>query len=109
MDKLKRAIECIKKYDPEKIILFGSYARGEIDEYSDMDFVVIKKTDKRFLERLIEVTKLIDSDLGRVDVFVYTPEEFEDMIKTANPFILQVLKEGKVVYESEKENQNTAK
>ena len=37
MDKVQRAIECLKKYDPEKIIIFGSYERGEIDEYSDMD------------------------------------------------------------------------
>ncbi|CUS81594.1 hypothetical protein JGI10_00661 [Candidatus Kryptonium thompsonii] len=109
MDKLKRAIECIKKYNPEKIILFSSYACGEVDEYSNMNFVVIKRTDKRFLERLIEVVKFIDNDLGHVNIFVYTPEEFEDMIKTANPFILQALKEGKVVYELEKENQNTVK
>jgi len=103
MDKVERAIECIKKYDPEKIIVFGSYARGEIDEYSDLDFVVIKKTDKRFLERLIEVAKLIDTDLGKVDVFVYTPEEFRMMVKDGNPFIENVLKEGKVVYESKQE------
>lgn len=101
MDKLSRAIECMKKYEPEKIILFGSYAREEIDEYSDMDFVVIKKTDKRFLERMIEVAKLLDSDLGQVDVFVYTPEEFEDMVKSENPFMKEVFKDGKVVYESE--------
>lgn len=101
MDKLSRAIECLKKYGPEKIILFGSYARGEIDEYSDMDFVVIKKTGKRFLERLIEVAKLIDNDLGQVDVLVYTPEEFADMVKSENPFMKEVLKDGKVVYESE--------
>ena len=69
MDKLKRAIECIKKYNPEKIILFSSYACGEIDEYSNMNFVVIKRTDKRFLERLIEVVKFIDNDLGHVNIF----------------------------------------
>ncbi|MDZ7262577.1 MAG: nucleotidyltransferase domain-containing protein [candidate division KSB1 bacterium] len=49
MNKLDRVIECLKRYEPEKIILFGSYARGEVDESSDVDFVVIKKTDKRFL------------------------------------------------------------
>jgi len=99
MDKFNQAIECIKKYNPEKIILFGSYARGEIDEYSDLDFVVIKKTKKRFLERLIEVAKLIDNDLGQVDVFVYTPKEFQRMIEWENPFIENVLKEGRVIYE----------
>lgn len=101
MNRIERVIECIKRYEPEKIILFGSYIRGEADEYSDLDFVVIKKTDKRFLERLIEVAKFIDNELGQVDVFVYTPEEFQRMIEWENPFIEQVLKEGRVVYEKE--------
>ena len=98
---MKTVLERLKEYQPDKIILFGSYARGESDEYSDLDFVVIKKkTGKRFLERLIEVAKLIDNDLGNVDVFVYTPEEFERMIEWENPFIERVLKEGRVLYEN---------
>ena len=39
-------IEDLKKYEPEKIILFGSFARGEIDEYSDIDLVIIKNEKK---------------------------------------------------------------
>ena len=97
--RIKRVVECIKRYNPEKIIIFGSYVRGEMDEYSDLDFVVIKKTKQRFIKRLIEVAELIDNDLGQVDVFVYTPEEFQRMIEWENPFIEQVLKEGKVLYE----------
>jgi predicted nucleotidyltransferase len=101
MSKVERAVACIKRYNPEKIVIFGSYVRGEMNEYSDLDFVVIKKTKKRFIQRLIEVAKLIDLDLGKVDVFVYTPEEFERMIEWENPFIERVLKEGRVLYEKE--------
>lgn len=101
MDRFERALEGIMRYKPEKIIVFGSYVRGDTDEYSDLDFVVIKKTEKRFLERLIEVAKLIDSELGKVDVFVYTPEEFQEMIEREDPFIEQVLKEGRVIYQKE--------
>ncbi|MEW6686298.1 MAG: nucleotidyltransferase domain-containing protein [Candidatus Edwardsbacteria bacterium] len=99
MNKIERVVECIKKYNPEKIIIFGSYVCGGMDEYSDLDFVVIKKTKKRFIERLIEVLKLIDLDLGRVDVFVYTPEEFQKMIEYESFFLENVLKEGKILYE----------
>ncbi|NWG32626.1 MAG: nucleotidyltransferase domain-containing protein [Rhodocyclaceae bacterium] len=99
MDRIKKVVECIKRYNPEKIILFGSYARGEMDEYSDLDFVVIKKTQKRFIRRLIDVAQLIDSELGKVDVFVYTPQEFKRMIEGKSAFIEQILKEGKVLYE----------
>ena len=45
------------------------------------------------------MAKLIDNDLGQVDVLVYTPEEFQRMIEWENPFIENVLKEGKIVYE----------
>jgi len=100
MNRIERIVECLKKYEPEKIILFGSYIRGEADELSDLDFVVIKKTKKRFIRRLIEAAKLIDNNLGKVDIFVYTPEEFKRMVEDENPFIEQVLKEGKVVYEA---------
>ena len=101
MDKVDKVVKCLTQYEPEKIIIFGSYVRDEMDEYSDLDFVVIKKTEKRFIERLIEVARLIDLDLdlGKVDVFVYTPEEFERMIEWENPFIERVLKEGRVLYE----------
>jgi predicted nucleotidyltransferase len=102
VDKFNRVIECLKHYNPEKIIVFGSYARGEGDEYSDLDFVVIKKTEERFIERLIEVAKLIDNNLGKVDVFVYTPEEFQRMVEQDNPFIGNVIREGKIVYEYHK-------
>lgn len=99
MDKFEQIVECIKRYNPEKIIVFGSWVRGEMDEYSDIDFVVIKNTKKRFLIRLIEVAKLIDTKLGPVDVFVYTPEEFQTMVQRKIPFIENVVKEGRIIYE----------
>ena len=100
-------LNCLRPYDPEKVIVFGSYARGDIDEYSDIDLVIIKKTKKRFLQRLIEVAKLIDNELGNVDVLVYTPAEFERMIEYENSFIETVLKEGKIIYEKNKRRSRT--
>jgi predicted nucleotidyltransferase len=98
MDKIQKIVECLKRYEPEKVIVFGSFARGEADEQSDVDLVVIKQTDKRFLERLLEVAKLLDNDLGKVDVFVYTREEFEEMRRRQNPFIAKVITEGRTIY-----------
>lgn len=99
MEKIERLIECLKKYDPEKIILFGSVARKEADELSDIDLVIIKDTEKRFIERIVEVAELIEDELGVVDVFVYTPEEFQRMVESKNLFIENVLKEGIVLHE----------
>ena len=98
MDKVQRVVECLKRYDPEQIIIFGSCARGDADEQSDVDVVVIKQTDARFLDRLLEVAKFLDNDLGKVDVFVYTREEFEEMRQRENPFIEKVVTEGRIIY-----------
>ncbi len=98
--KIAQLIEDLKPYNPEKIILFGSAAREDSDEYSDMDVVVIKKTNKRFLERLIETAEMIRPSLGPIDVFVYTPEEFGRMKEWDSPFIEEVLKEGRIIYET---------
>ena len=99
MDKLETVLEMLKKYHPEKIILFGSYGTEDEDEYSDLDFVVIKNTRKRFLERLIDASQIIGPDIDKVDVFVYTPEEWKRVVEGENPFAQEVLKKGKIVYE----------
>lgn len=98
-EKLNSVITDLRRYNPEKIILFGSAARNDTDQYSDLDMVIVKKTKKRFLERLVEVSKLIRKELFPLDIFVYTPEEFKSMQEEENPFIEQVLKEGRVIYE----------
>ena len=49
LDKLVRLLQ---RYEPDQIILFGSRARGRSDMYSDYDVIVIKRTDRPFLERL---------------------------------------------------------
>ena len=86
----------LEQYGPiEKIILFGSQARGDSDEFSDLDLILIKETAKRFLERLIEVPLLPI----HADVFVYTPEEFERMKESENPFLMSALESAKVIYE----------
>ena len=96
--RLKALITNLKAYQPEKIILFGSSARGEEDEHSDIDLVIIKKTQDRFLQRLKKAALLIKEPIP-VDLFVYTLEEFAQMLDDENPFVQIVIKEGRVIYE----------
>src|SRR3989449_10139875 len=77
----------IREHEPEKLILFGSAAQGEIHEWSDLDLVVIKRTDKPLLERIEEVLRLVRPKVG-LDVLVYTPEEMEDLIAERRFFLL---------------------
>jgi len=97
--KLHWLVEDLKKYQPEKIILFGSAVRGEMDAYSDLDVAVIKETTTPFVQRGIDAVKMLRSGLGPIDLFVYTPEEFQRMKENENPFIERILEEGRVLYE----------
>jgi len=86
-----------EKYNPEKIILFGSFAYGKPRENSDVDLIVIKKTKERFTQRLIKIAGAISSFLG-TDILVYTPEEWQQAIEEENYFIKEVAQKGKVLY-----------
>ncbi len=94
-------LKLIAEYQPEKIILYGSTASGDVHEWSDLDLVVIKETDVPFIRRGVEVAQLCPSPVG-TQYLVYTPEEFEQMIAEDNIFIVdEVIGKGKVLYERE--------
>jgi predicted nucleotidyltransferase len=90
-----------QQYRIEKAILFGSFAREENTSRSDVDLILIKKTNQRFFERydniLVDLNKAIP-DYG-LDVLIYTPEELQHIAE--RPFIAQALRDGKVLYESQ--------
>ena len=96
--KIDQVVADLMGYEPERIILFGSAARGETDEYSDIDLIVIKETDRRFIQRLVDISAFISPYIS-VDVFVYTPGEIKAMVEDGNPFIEEALKDGKILYE----------
>ena len=97
--ELKRIVDIVvREYLPEKIILFGSLAKGKINEGSDIDLFIIKDTARRAIERSVELARLTRPKVG-VDFFVYTPSELNYFIKEKYSFIQEVLKEGKIVYE----------
>ena len=76
---LKDFIEKLrKKFKPEKLLLFGSRARGDYLKNSDWDILVVSKEFRNysFRERIIKVYELIDKPLN-VEVLCYTPEEFK--------------------------------
>jgi len=96
---VKRFINLIiKKFNLKKIIIFGSFARGDYHKGSDLDLIIVGEFKERFIDRIGKIIELNDSDL-EIDVMVYTEEEFQKMIKERRPFIEQVLDEGIVVYE----------
>ena len=94
---LDEIVRLLKGYDPERIILFGSRARGDADEYSDYDLIVIKRTERPFLERLRDMVPYLVAFKRTAEILVYTPEEFEQMGKVGFGWLVH--QEGVVLYE----------
>ncbi len=88
----------IRSYRPRRIIVFGSFARGDIHEGSDLDLVITKNTKEKFLRGMDAVLDLCDGEIA-VEPLVYTEAEFKRMLEEGNDFLETVCKEGKVVYE----------
>jgi predicted nucleotidyltransferase len=89
----------VEGYDPEKIIIFGSYARGDWTEDSDLDLLVVKETDERPFERIGAVSSLCWPRKLAMDVLVKTPEEIETNLQERELFTRTVMREGVVVHD----------
>lgn len=88
--------QIVEGYDPDKIILFGSFAEGKPHQWSDYDLFIVKDTKEQFHDRIVKVYRQIRQYPSRgVDVLVYTPEE----LKEPNYFVHTVLSQGKILYE----------
>ena len=88
----------IKHFNPEKIILFGSLPNQAVHEWSDVDLVIIQKTDLPFVKRIRQALLLLQPKVG-VDLLIYTPEEFEQMSNERRFVREEIIKKGKVIYE----------
>jgi predicted nucleotidyltransferase len=82
----------------ERVILFGSYARGDATEQSDVDLMIIAKSNLPRFKRSRELYKLLRPHPFAMDIVVYTPHEVEKGKKTKVSFVSTVLKEGKTLY-----------
>jgi predicted nucleotidyltransferase len=96
----KITAQIVKKYKPDKIILFGSVARGKTRPDSDIDMLIIKKKPrKKFIHRIGDVLDITDST--RIEPLVYTPQEVKKRLAIKDFFIQEILDEGKVLYEKD--------
>lgn len=94
---IDQILSAVKKYNPEKVILFGSQADGTANKNSDYDIAIIKDTNKPYRERLIEVRKIVRTTTP-IDFFVFNRNEI-NKYKDINPMIGEIMTRGKVLYE----------
>lgn len=89
-------IDPLKKINPEKIILFGSYAYGVPTANSDIDLLVIIKTKDSFHQRIQKIRPLLPKNKA-IDLIVLTPEEYQQT-KLSNPLVREIVEKGKIMY-----------
>lgn len=95
------AEEIRREYAPEQIILFGSYAYGHPTRDSDVDLLIVKDTDKRRVDRFVEVSRILFRlDIGiPVEPHIYTPGELRERLSLGDPFISEILQKGVKLYD----------
>ena len=99
-ERLQEAISrIVEALDPERIILFGSYASGQPDENSDIDLLVIMETAKRPAGRIVAVSRTLSPRPFPVDIIVRTPEELDRDLKRVDPFMRDLVERGRTLYE----------
>ena len=100
-EQINEIIKLIEKnFNPQKIILFGSYANGTPTEESDLDLLIIKDSDLPARLQNRNVRKILSGLKVPVDVIVKTAEEFDSYKDIIGTISYPANKFGKVIYES---------
>lgn len=91
----------VRHFHPRRIILFGSHARGDVSEDdvsedSDLDLLIEMETDKRPVDRVMEVDSKLKAHTAAMDILVYTPEEMREHREWS--FFKTLEREGKLLY-----------
>ena len=95
-DVVRRIVE---KFHPQKIILFGSYARGNPRAESDVDLLVIMPTPAQETRQSLEIRRYLNV-MFALDLIVSSPERLRQRIEWGDSFLQEITSQGKVLYES---------
>lgn len=90
----------VREIQPEKIILYGSYARGDFHKDSDLDLFIVKESEEssRLLRRKVDA--LLRGRRFSADIRVRKPSEVEWNFRAQNPFYIHhIFKDGKILYD----------
>jgi predicted nucleotidyltransferase len=83
----------------EQVILFGSYAAGRRDLFTDLDLLVVMSSEQDFVRRTAELYQQVAAGVD-LDLLVYTPEEFQRLRRRG--FVRQALETGRVLHEKKR-------
>jgi uncharacterized protein len=82
------------KYDPVRVILFGSYARGNYNEDSDIDIALVFDDYRNILDMQLELMRLRRKIDSRIEPHPFRKKDFE----TSNPIVHEIMKYGQEIF-----------
>jgi predicted nucleotidyltransferase len=85
-------------FNPEKIILFGSYAWGKPDVDSDLDLFIVMESSERPMKRAASLRSILKDRYVPMDILVRTPDELKHRLDIGDPFIKKIVRDGQVIY-----------
>lgn len=90
-----------RQYQPERVILYGSYAYGNPTSDSDIDLFIIKDSTDNRVKRAIAVRRILSDSTRRIPVSprIYTPFEVKERLAMGDQFVEEILTRGIVLYE----------
>jgi len=91
----------VEATNPRKVILFGSYARGEADPGSDLDLLVVKKNVADPYAEMVYLRQVIGGIGIGVDILIYSEEEVARRGRVPGTLLYWALQEGKLLYDAQ--------
>lgn len=89
-----------KEFHPQRVILFGSYARGNPTPDSDVDLLVITPIEKKNADKAVEILLRVRPPFP-IDLLVRTPQQVQERLALGDFFMREVLEQGQVLYEAD--------
>ncbi|MFW5769458.1 MAG: nucleotidyltransferase domain-containing protein [Spirochaetota bacterium] len=87
------------EFNPDRVILFGSYAAGAPTEDSDVDLLIVMPLEGKPVEKSVEIRMKLRPPFP-VDLLVRSPEKIHERLAMGDCFMKEIVEQGKVLYEA---------